>query len=322
MFAPGLITLAISYHFNILITEVKRKLGLSLSFHEGHHTMKQIFESKTNKFMGNVLTTFILCICLSARCSAGSDKNGVESLDGLVKHFYQDSKHVLTSPLHWKQNDLVLFTTLSISTLELMLLDRDSQKIIQRNRTSVTNRISNWTDRYTKWVANSTIGGLYLSGLVFHDQKFKETALLCLESVTLSGGITQSLKHLIGRSRPLGNKGSFNFDPLKFPPPFYSLSFPSGHATTAFALSSVIAEQYRSWVVKLISYSFASVASLGRVNNNFHFLSDVFWGGVIGTSVGRCLVKFHKEEDKKSNWGIISLRQVDNWGLGIVIWVR
>jgi membrane-associated phospholipid phosphatase len=284
--------------------------------------MKLIFKGRTSRFFLTVLIFFVLCMCLSIPSQAGSDQSGVKSLDGLVKHLYRDSKHVLTSPLHWKQNDLALFTTLSISTLELMLLDRDSQKIIQRNRTFTTNRISNWTDRYTTWVANSTIGGLYLSGLVFHDQKFKETALLCLESVILSEGITQGLKHLIGRSRPLGNKGSFNFDPLKFPPPFYSLSFPSGHATTAFALSSVIAGQYRSWLVKLISYSFASVVSLGRVNNNFHYLSDVLWGGVIGTSVGRCLVKFHKEEDNKSNWGIMSFRQTDNMGLGIVIWVK
>jgi len=284
--------------------------------------MKLIFKRKTGSLFLIVLIFFVFCTCLSIPSQAGSDQSGVKSLDGLVKHLYRDSKHVFTAPFHWKQNDLVLFTTLSISTFELMLLDRDSQKIIQRNRTLTTNRISNWTDRYTKWVANSTIGGLYLSGLVFHDQKSKETALLCLESVALAEGITLGLKHLIGRSRPLGNKGSFNFDPLKFPPPFYSLSFPSGHATTAFALSSVIAGQYRSWVVKLISYSFASVVSLGRVNNNFHFLSDVFWGGVIGTTVGRCLVKFHQEEEKKSNWGIISLRQADNMGLGIVIWMK
>lgn len=264
---------------------------------------------------------FILGLWLPTPCLAGSDKNGVESLDGLVNHLYRDTKHVLLAPSHWKQNDLVTFTILSISAFELLALDADLQESIQRNRTNTTDQISKWTDRYTKRVTNLTIGGFYLSGIIFRDRKSKETALLCLESVALAEGITKGLKHLIGRSRPFGNKGAFNFNPLKSPPPFYSLSFPSGHATSAFALSSVIAEQYRSWWVSVICYSFASVVALARVNNNAHFLSDIFWGGVIGTSVGRCLVKFHKK-DKTPNWGFSFVNHSGKLILGISVRLR
>lgn len=260
-------------------------------------------------------------MCLPIASLAGSDQNGVESLDGLVMHLYQDTKHVMLAPFHWKQNDLVTFTTLSISAFELMLLDTDTQKSVQKNRTATTDRISKWTDRYSKRVANLAIGGLYLSGVVFHDRKSKETALLCLESVALAEGVTIGLKHLIGRSRPFGNKGAFDFNPLKFPPPSYSQSFPSGHATTAFALSSVIAEQYPSWAVRLFAYSFASVVALGRVNNNFHFISDVFWGGVVGTTVGRCLVNFQKE-NRTHDWKVISVDESGNLRVGISFWLN
>jgi hypothetical protein len=250
---------------------------------------------------------------------ARSDANRVESLDGLIKHVYRDTKHVMLAPFHWKENDLVTFTVLSLSAFELMLLDTDFQESVQQNRTVTTDRISKWTDKYTKRAANLTIGGLYLSGFIFHNRKSKETALLCLESVALAEGVTIGLKHLIGRSRPFANKGAFDFNPMRFPPPSYSQSFPSGHATTAFALSSVIAEQYPSWAVRLFSYSFATVVALGRVNNNFHFVSDVFWGGVIGTTVGRCLVRFHRK-DKIPNWGFIVVNQSGN--LMMVISVR
>jgi len=227
--------------------------------------------------------------------SAESNPGQVESVDLLIKHLYRDTEHILSSPLRWRGEDLLFFATLSVSTFAMMLADADFQNSVQKNRTFTTDRISRWTDKYTKRVTNLAIGGLYLSGFVLHDRKAKETALLCLESVALAEGITKCLKYAIGRSRPFGNQGAFDFNPLRVPPPAYSLSFPSGHATTAFALSSVMAERYPSWWVRVISYGFALVVSAGRVNNNAHFLSDVFWGGIIGTMVGRCVVRLHRK---------------------------
>lgn len=293
-----------------------------------HEFFQRYCETEPNgdrKISRSVLTIFIsviFCMYLPLSSLAIADQDEVESLDGLAKCFYQDTKHVLTAPFRWKQDDLILFSTLSINTFELMILDRDFQESVQRNRTETTNQVSRWTDRNTKRIANLTIGGFYLSGFVFRDRKLKETAILCLESVALAEGITTGLKHLIGRSRPFGNKGAFNFDPLESPPPPYSLSFPSGHATTAFALSSVIAEQYRSWWVRLIAYGFASTVALGRINNNVHFVSDVFFGGIVGTTVGRCLVKFHKRENSIHECELISICDPGEIKLGILIRVK
>ncbi len=260
---------------------------------------------------GNVLLLLFVLMFLPAGGEAKSKPNGVESADGLMEYLYNDARHVLTSPLRWRQNDILLFTTLSIGTAELMLLDKELQKTAQRNRTVDTDRISRWTSHNTRRITNLTIGGLYLSGLALKDRKLKETALLCLESVVLSDGITRGIKYAVGRTRPFAGKGAFHFDPLRFPPPSYSLSFPSGHATNAFALSSVIAEQYPTWMVRIISYGFAVLVSLGRVNNNVHFVSDIFWGGVVGTSVGKCLVNFHKKGNDIRQCEFISIRGND-----------
>ena len=93
------------------------------------------------------------------------------------------------------------------------------------------------------------------------------------------------------------------------------------YAAPTFALSSVIAEQYRSWYIRLISYSFASAVALGRLNNNVHFLSDVFCGGIIGISVGKCLVSFHKK-DYAHDCEIISVDESGNLRIGISIWFQ
>jgi membrane-associated phospholipid phosphatase len=281
-----------------------------------HKFVKEMMKGTTARIGKIINRRYILLlvvglIFLKASVEAKSGANGVESADGLIKYLYSDTRHVLTSPLRWRQNDILLFTTLSIGTGELMFLDKDLQKAAQRNRTDETDRVSRWTSRYTRRVTNLTIGGLYLSGLVLKDNKLKETALLCLESVVLSEGITTGIKYAVGRARPYAEKGAFHFDPMSFPPPSYSLSFPSGHATDAFALCSVIAEQYPGWVVRLISYGFAVLVSWGRVNENVHFVSDVVWGGVVGTSVGKCLVKFHRKEDSVGEFELIPGKEGD-----------
>jgi membrane-associated phospholipid phosphatase len=244
---------------------------------------------------------FIYAVISSATAAeANVNEKRTTCLDCLITRFYEDTKHVLTSSFHWNQQDIITFTILSIGTFELMLADRDIQDLVQDHKNSTTNKISKWTDRYTKRMANLTMGGFYLGGFLFRNEKAKETALMCLESVALAEGITEGIKHLVGRTRPFGNKGTFHFDPLRFPPPSSSLSFPSGHATCAFALTSVIAEQYRNIPLSVGLYGFATVVSLARVNNNAHFLSDVFWGGVVGISVGRTIVKFNKKKDKEN----------------------
>jgi membrane-associated PAP2 superfamily phosphatase len=293
------------------------------NFKEGKSLLKQeqmskVFSPKLNRAILIGLIFINLAIFSSKAIGAGSSEKKVECMDGLITRFYEDTKHVLTSPFHWKGQSLVTFTTLSIGTFELMLADRDFQDFVQKRRNSTTNRISKWTDRYTKRVTNLTIGGLYLGGIIFHSQKAKETAVLCLESVALAEGITEGIKHLVGRTRPFGNQGTFHFDPLKFPPPSSSLSFPSGHATTAFALTSVIAQQYHNTPLSIGLYGCATVVALARVNNNAHFLSDVFYGGVIGFSVGRSLVKFNKKNTSEGV-GLTLWSEPDLMGMKVII---
>jgi membrane-associated phospholipid phosphatase len=81
----------------------------------------------------------------------------------------------------------------------------------------------------------------------------------------------------------------------------------------------VIVEQYKSWIVKSLVYGSASLIAWGRVNNNVHFVSDIFWGGVIGISVGRCLVKFHRKDDSISDYEVLSAGDTDSFKLGVLI---
>ena len=254
----------------------------------------------------------------AAAVEAGLDEKRIEYLDYLITRSYEDAKHVLTSPFHWSQQSLITFAVLSAGTFGLMHADEDLQDWVQERRNSTTDGISRWTDRYTKRTTGFTIGGIYLGGMIFRNRKAKETAFLCLESVALAEGITKGIKYLVGRTRPFGDKGAFHFDPLEFPPPSSSLSFPSGHATTAFALSSVIAEQYGNLPLTLALYGWATVVALARVNNNAHFFSDVLWGGVIGTWVGITIVRFNRKK-ASGNVQVCLVSKSDVLGMGVAI---
>jgi len=84
-----------------------------------------------------------------------------------------------------------------------------------------------------------TIVGIYGYGLFFEDSKIRNLGLQLVESCAYAGIVTSVLKSAAGRSRPYTGKGNMSWHPVEFNTD--QTSFPSGHATLAFATSSVMA---------------------------------------------------------------------------------
>jgi membrane-associated phospholipid phosphatase len=73
-------------------------------------------------------------------------------------------------------------------------------------------------------------------------------------------------------------------------------SFPSGHATNAFALATVIANEYKDRpLVRWGAYGVAGLVGVSRFTGRRHFLSDVVVGGAIGYSIGRYVYHTHHD---------------------------
>ena len=65
-------------------------------------------------------------------------------------------------------------------------------------------------------------------------------------------------------------------------------------------LASVIASEYRE--IKLIpplAYGIAALTALSRVNDDFHWASDVFLGSSIGYFTGKAISHFHRDEENR-----------------------
>lgn len=110
-----------------------------------------------------------------------------------------------------------------------------------------------------------------------------------IEATILAAGIvTPALKQLVGRSRPRSGLGSSSFSG--------SESFPSGEATQAFAMAAVVAAHSSSRLVDTLAYSTAALIGWQRIRLDAHWASDVVAGALIGTTIGRWVVRRNHPE--------------------------
>ena len=106
--------------------------------------------------------------------------------------------------------------------------------------------------------------------------------------VGLPSLISTLVKGTIGRGRPqyFDQVGTLHFQPNWADWTYQS--FPSGHATTAFALAAVIGFVSPRWFYP--GLAFAAVIAISRVSLGVHYPSDIFAGAILGL-LGAYLVR-------------------------------
>jgi len=116
--------------------------------------------------------------------------------------------------------------------------------------------------------------GAAAGALVAHDHK--GLAQLA-ESYASAMAVTYVLKVAVDRTRPNGGHQSF----------------PSGHATSAFAGAAFLQRRY-GWALGIPAYGLASFVAYSRVEAKQHYTSDVVAGAAIGIATN--LVFTHPRE--------------------------
>jgi membrane-associated phospholipid phosphatase len=136
--------------------------------------------------------------------------------------------------------------------------------------------------------------GMYGVGRIGHFDRVADLGLHTTEAIVVSAGITYVIKGLAGRERP-SHAGIDDPDDFRFGGGFASggsSSFPSGHATAAFATATLVTlETHRwspksTWYVAPLMYGAASLVGVARLYSNAHWASDVVMGAGIGTITG------------------------------------
>jgi len=215
----------------------------------------------------------------------------------LVSHitdFAQDQKQIWTSPAHIRLADAPWLVPLAGVTAGLFATDRQYSASLSTNPSTIS--------RY-KNISNVGIAGLvgagagmYLMSFPSHNEHWRETGFLAGEAALNSLIPIEVMKYSLGRERPDQRNGSGAF--------FQGgTSFPSEHATAAWAIAGVFAHEYPGTLPKLVSYGLASAVSFSRVRAGQHFPSDVFVGSVLGYLIAQSVyTRHHDPELRGSSW--------------------
>jgi membrane-associated phospholipid phosphatase len=116
--------------------------------------------------------------------------------------------------------------------------------------------------------------GLLLAGL---DPGRREAWLICAALGPLSIGLNYGIKLLVRRPRPVLE----GLPPLGGAPS--SLSFPSAHALSSFAVATAMVRVDAAMAMALVV---ATAISLGRPYLGMHYPSDVLAGALLGVLLG------------------------------------
>jgi hypothetical protein len=199
----------------------------------------------------------------------------------------RDQRAIWTSPLRLGRGDAKWLAPLGISTVMLMATDQDTGRLSDgRRRISVSKDISEAGSIYS---TGGLAAAFYLVGRATGNARARETGLLGGEALIDSGLVTTVLKNISQRPRPTHDDAHAEFFDGGH-------SFPSGHAASAWALATVIANEYHGRrAVQVGAYGLAAAVSMSRYTGRNHFLSDVLVGSAIGYGIGRYVYKTHHD---------------------------
>ncbi|MBZ5583302.1 MAG: phosphatase PAP2 family protein [Acidobacteriia bacterium] len=219
----------------------------------------------------------------------------------MPRYVLHDQKQIWTSPFHTSKADAKWWAVFGAGTAALIATDKWTQKHAPNNSTLV-NLGTNGSYLGAAYTLIPISAGFYFLGTKAGSQHFRETGLLCFETLIDSTLVEEALKLATDRERPLEGDGSGHFWAGSATSRWNS-SFPSGHSINTFALASVFAHEYHQWWVRVIAYAYAGGVAMSRLAANKHFPGDTLAGGAMGWFIGDYVYHKRHNPEIKANLG-------------------
>jgi membrane-associated phospholipid phosphatase len=185
----------------------------------------------------------------------------------------------------------------------------DPKSVNKFDRGAIHNHSKAWDDVGTYGlfviIGGALVGSALDNSFTESDHRFRgfaSDALVMIETTGMATLTTHIIRYGVRRPRPTQYVGG-NTD-IDMAAQERHLSFPSGHATSAAAISTSFAttfwlrhpESPWRWVVAGGSVVAAGVSGYGRVGAGRHFPSDVIAGQLIGTAFGILVPLAHRAD--------------------------
>ena len=233
------------------------------------------------------------------------------------KNILSDQKAIWTAPFHLERSDMKWAVPAGIGLMALFTTDRiTGDEMFEANGQVNASRGISYAG--SVYGLGAVAGTFYLIGRKKNNYRARETGILSAEAMINSIIVEGALKGITQRGRPLdGHERSEFFDG--------GSSFPSGHATQAWAVATVIAHEYKDRpAVQIAAYGIASAVSVARFTGHNHYISDVLAGSALGFGIGKFVYHAHHRESpadsEMSKWPLITpqySRQARKYGVAL-----
>ena len=250
-----------------------------------------------------VVNTFVLAAVVpcwpaaaSAQTNPGFSRQSASAqvkadIRGVAKGFVDDQVHIFASPVRVVQRPTnLIYLTPFVVAGALIPADRHIQPNFSRGVQNAGQDISN----VGLFGTAATVGGLYLYGVAKHNDHAHEAGKLGTQSFVDTLLLYELTNVIAGRARPDEGNGHGDF----FVNHSFDSSFPSGHASLTWSMTTVLAEEYPSTRSRLFWYAVGSTVAASRVVGGRHFTSDVIVGSAMGYLIGRYVFRAHHHETK------------------------
>jgi hypothetical protein len=191
----------------------------------------------------------------------------------LLKNLARDQKAIWTSPAHLRIGDATWLVPFAGLTAGFLVTDHEASSHLSHTPSTLRHYTS-----FSNYGLSGMVGtgaGLYFLGKATGDEHKREAGLLSGEAALDGLFVSTAIGIATGRERPPVNA---------FHGKFWQGgdSFPSSHATSAWAIASVISHEYPGPLTKILAYGAATAITYARVRGEKHFPADAF----VGTGVG------------------------------------
>jgi membrane-associated phospholipid phosphatase len=221
-----------------------------------------------------------------AAASAGPTAIGYHKklAPALINDLARDQKAIWTSPAHIRLGEATWLVPFAGLSAGFLVTDRDASLHLS-NSPATLHHFTSFSNYGLAGMAGAG-AGLFLLGKATHDEHEREAGLLSGEAALDGLFVSTSLQYALGRERP---------SVKAFHGKFFQggNSFPSDHATTAWAIASVISHEYPGPLTKILAYGAAGAITYARVRGEKHFPADVFVGSGIGWLTGWQVYRAH-----------------------------
>jgi membrane-associated phospholipid phosphatase len=194
-----------------------------------------------------------------------------------------DIKAYFTAPLHWNGEDWALFGGALAAIGVAHHYDTQVRTHFEKEYGASLGASSK--DLQDALPAVGVLAGTWLFANLVNDSDGRREAWMMLEAAGLGSVTAYGLKFVAGREGP-----DDSADPNEWFKAGGGKSFPSWHATAAFAVGTVLAESgnddYR-WLRRLLGYGLGAGTDYLRLKHNAHWFSDVVAGSALGAASAR-----------------------------------